>query len=418
MEKQYIVSERAHFMCPNMHFGILVEMRVKYDYEKVFSTLDLLAEAHPFLRSLIAYEEDKKRLYYDIGSKSKIDIYEMKTAATLWSDYDDIGNKEWNVFENGLLKVFLYSEEDSFKVLFAAHHLLGDGRSVLGLACEFADAYEKGIKPIYAEERLIQGIEDLPCGSDLTGITRWLIKIINYRWRRENKRVSYEEYVRFANQFVRENQVGHESASLSKIDVDYLRKRCKENKVSVNDLLMAKLYLAETIKKIIIAVDIRDKLSCYRKGAMGNYSSAIGIACTEKSGDVFKKAGEVHKQVKLNLDSNRKKMLILSCYLNMDLSLIDAAAIAALGDFNSKAARFIGGTMLGYADRNGTSITNLGSIESETMESAMFIPPASPATVQTIGVLTVNGTMQLCSSYYKDLIMKEEVNRCLQMMIT
>lgn len=417
MKKQYIVSERAHFMCPNMHFGILVKMCVKYDHEKMISTLDLLAEAHPFLRSLIAYEEDKKRLYYDIGSKSKIDIYEMKTASTLWSDYDDIGKKEWNVFENGLLKVFLYPEGDSFKVLFAAHHLLGDGRSVLGLACEFAEAYEKGIKPIYAEERLIESIGDLPGGSDLKGINRCLIKMVNFRWRRENKHVSYEEYVSFANQFVRENQIGHESVSLSKSDVDYMIKQCKENKVSVNDLLMAKLYLAEKIKKIIIAVDIRDKLACYQQGALGNYSSAIGVICNGKSREVLEKAKEVHKQVKLSLASNRKKMLILSCYLNMDSSLIDAVAIAVLGDFNSKSARFVGGTMLGYTDRNGTSITNLGSIKSEAMKSAMFIPPASPAAAQTIGVLTVNGTMKLCSSYYKDLINKEEVNRCLQMMI-
>ena len=96
----------------------------------------------------------------------------------------------------------------------------------------------------------------------------------------------------------------------------------------------------------------------------------------------------------------RKLMLILSCYLTMDQTLIDAAAIAALGNFESKAAKFVGSNMFGFSKRDGYSITNLGAIDNPHIKEAVFLPPASPATRKTIGVLTVNGRMQLCSCTY------------------
>ena len=48
MKKQYILSERAHFMCPNMHFGMLMEIEKEYDKQSVDETLLRMAEAHPF----------------------------------------------------------------------------------------------------------------------------------------------------------------------------------------------------------------------------------------------------------------------------------------------------------------------------------------------------------------------------------
>lgn len=66
MERQYLVTERAHFMCPNMHFGMLVELAAEYDGNKIKETLEKMAKAHPFLRSVISYDEDGVRLYYDV----------------------------------------------------------------------------------------------------------------------------------------------------------------------------------------------------------------------------------------------------------------------------------------------------------------------------------------------------------------
>ena len=63
MKKQYVISERAHFMCPNMHFGMLMEIEKNIEKQNVESTLNRMAQAHPFLRSVIAYEDGTNDLY-------------------------------------------------------------------------------------------------------------------------------------------------------------------------------------------------------------------------------------------------------------------------------------------------------------------------------------------------------------------
>ena len=72
--------------------------------------------------------------------------------------------------------------------------------------------------------------------------------------------------------------------------------------------------------------------------------------------------------------------------------------MAAKGGFNSKSASFIGKMFFAMDEPKGYSITNLGKIESNSIISAYFIPPASPAIKKTAGILTVNGEMITCVS--------------------
>lgn len=416
MEKQYIASERAHFMCPNMHFGILMDIKAKLNIPKIKNCLDAMADAHPFLRSIISYENGNTKLFYKVEDTSRIEINERESVHTIWEDYNSIAIKEWNVLQNGLLKVLIYPIEEGMKLLFVAHHLLGDGRCLLEIVNEFVSLYVEGIKPIYTPERLIQGMEDLPCKSELTGVSKYLIRYLNAKWRKEKKHVLYEDYARFSDQFVKDNPVSHEVIEIDQNAFLSMKKYCKEHGITINDLLMSKLYYNMNIQKIIIAADIRSKLSCYNKGSCGNYATALGIVCKGKQTDILKKAQEVHKQVKMHMESNKKLMLVLSCYLSMDEGLIDAVAIATLGDFESKAAKFVGSNMFGFLKRNGVSITNLGKINNTNISEAIFIPPASPAMIQTVGVLTVNDKMQLCSSYYQNSISGVEVKKHLTML--
>lgn len=417
MEKQYICSERAHFMCPNMHFGILADIKGKLNAEKIRSCFNIMAQAHPFLRSVIRYESNSIKLYYQIEDESQVEIKERESFHTIWEDYKSIAVKEWDVLHHGLLKVFIYPMKRGMRVLFIAHHLLGDGRCLLELVNEFVNLYIDAIEPVYAPERVIQGIKDLPYQSDLTGVSKCLVKYLNQKWRNEKKQVTYEAYARFSDQFVKENPVSHEVISMDQKSFYSMKKYCKEHGITINDFLMSKMYFEMKIQKIIIAADVRSKLACYKKGSYGNYATAMGIVIKNKHTDMLKKAKEVHKQVKIHTECNRKLMLVLSCYLNMEEGLIDAAAIATLGDFESKAAKFVGGNMFGFLKRDSISITNLGNFSNQYISEAIFIPPASPAASQTIGVLTVNDKMQLCSSYYKNSISRLEVKKQLTSLV-
>lgn len=398
MNNQYILSERAHFMCPNMHFGMLMEIEKEYDKALLEATLDRMAEAHPFLRSLISYEDGTDKLYYNVTDISQIQFAVKEDISTLWTDYKNISERDWNVFENGMLKVYVYPGQQKMTLLFVAHHLLVDGRGLMEIAQEFANDYVGGIKPSYAEEVLIESIDDLPPKSALTGMSKFLVKQANRQWAKEKHFVSYEQYQKFAEEYSKSHPVSYNTYEVEATAVTDMAKLCKENGFSMNDLLMAKMYLKSKTEKIIIAADIRSKFSKYNQGALGNYSTAMGIHYKTKESDEVTVAKEVHKTVQKHLKNNRALMLVLACYFEMSPTLLDAAAISALGGFESKAAKFVGSGMFGFGQPKSYSITNLGKVDNANIKSLMFIPPASPAAKLTLGVVTLNGTMRTCSS--------------------
>lgn len=398
--RNYMYTERAHFMCPNMHFGIMAKIESNYDEGQLRQSIDTLQKAHPFLQSLIAEETDTGRYYYQIQDYLNIPVM-VKEEVALWQqDYEEISVRGWNVKKECLLKVVVYSKENEFQILFIAHHLLCDGRGLLQLVKEFAEHYADGVIPQFAQECLIQGLNDLPPNSDLPFISKLIIGDANKRWKKEGQQVMYEEYNAFERAYIQKHNMKREIFTVCNQELEKMLALCKQHSVTVNDWLIAKMMLEENTNKVVIAADIRNQVKCYRQGAMGNYSTAFSVSVKKKEENVITLAKRVASQVINICQHPQKEMLVLACYIHMLPELIDAVAISTLGDFGSKAGTFVGRNMFGYGLQNGYSITNLGKIQSNIIAEAVFIPPASPANKKTWGVLTVNNHMKICTSNF------------------
>ena len=396
--KNYICTERAHYMCPNMQFGILTHIHAEYSREKALETVRVLQAVHPFLRSLIAEEPGSKKPYYQVRECLDLPVVE-KTAADSWQkDYHDLTATGWDVRRDGMLKILLYPARAEFDLLLIAHHLLCDGRGLLQLTVEFAQHYCRGIVPDPVSEKLIADLDDLPEKSGLPFISRCVVDDANRRWDKEHRRVSYEEYLDFEKAFLRDNSVRREVTTVDGGELEAIHQLCRQHGVSINDYLIAKMMLEEQTDKVVIAEDIRNHVRCYRQGAMGNYSTAFSVVVRKREKDVLSLAEQVASQVASVREQPQKEMLVLACYLRMRPELIDAVAISTLGSFQSAAGAFVGKNMFGYGSRNGKCVTNLGRLESDLISEAVFIPPASPANEMIWGVLTVNGRMKICSA--------------------
>ncbi len=398
-DRNYVYTERAHFMCPNMHFGIMAKIERNYDEEQLRQSIDVLQKAHPFLKSLIAEETDTGRFYYQTQDELNIPVM-VKQEAALWKrDYEEISVQGWNVRKECLLKTVVYPKESEFQILFIAHHLLCDGRGLLQLAEEFAEHYANGVIPQFAREHLIQGLDDLPPDSDLPFISKLIIDDANRRWKKEGRQVKYEEeYGVFERAYLQKNKVNREIITICNPELEKIQTLCKQQGFTVNDWLIAKMMLEENTNKVVIAADIRNQTKCYRQGAMGNYSTAFSVFVKKNRENMITLAKRAASKVVSICQHPQKEMLVLACYIHMLPELIDAVAISALGDFESKAGKFVGKNMFGYGSQNGYSITNLGKIQSNIIAEAVFIPPASPANKKTWGVLTVNNHMKICVS--------------------
>lgn len=396
-DKNYVYTERAHFMCPNMHFGIMAKIESNYDEEQLRQSIDILQKAHPFLQSLIAEEADTGRFYYQIQDCLDIAVM-VKEEVALWQqDYEELSVQGWNVKKECLLKIVVYPKEKEFQILFIAHHLLCDGRGLLQLVKEFAEHYADGIMPQFAPERLIQGLDDLPPNSNLPFISKLIIDNANRRWKKEGQQVMYEEYSIFEKAYIQKHKMKREILSVCNQELKEIQTLCMQHNVTVNDWLIAKMMLEENTNKVIIAADIRNQTKCYKNGALGNYSTAFSVSVKKNGKNIISLAKRAASQVINICQHPQKEMLVLACYMHMQPELIDAVAISALGDFESKAGTFVGKNMFGYGSQNGYSITNLGKIQSRIIAEAIFIPPASPANKKIWGVLTVNDQMKICS---------------------
>ena len=401
MEK--IFTERAHLMCPHMNFGIAMVVARAFDACLIREAFDRLAADHPFLNAVLGYDEKDNSYYYDITGASKVDLVITDDCLTgledpkLINEYERLTGYDWDIRNEGMMKAVVWGLPDKTTFLMVFHHLLADGRGALDLAMELAKDYAEGKSGSFAEEKLISSIDDLPADSKIPFISRMLVDKANRDWDKEgNKPLSYQEYHEYADSFVKDDRV---KITLKKSSSDELAKivsECREHSVTVNDLLMAKMYRDDKTDKIIIAKDLRDSLPFYNKGSLGNYSTAFSIVMKKQPDDIRKLAQEIHNKVQKSISSPKDLYLVLQCYARLRPEVLDAAFMAAKGKNASKSARFIGKMFFGFEEAKGYSITNLGKIECNAVSSAFFIPPASPAIRKTVGVLTVNGEMTEC----------------------
>ena len=396
-DRKYLHTERAHYMCPNMHFGIVAEIVAEFDVNRIIESIDVLKSVHPLMRSLIAEEQGSSRIYYEEQSELEIPVMIKNTDDNWQIDYEAVSSSGWNVQKDALLKVFAYPSGSGTRVLFITHHLLCDGRGLLQLAQEFADYYVNGVKPHLVDEKLMESLDDLPDGSDLRFISKLLIKDSNKKWCKEGHKVSYDEYLKFESAYDSKQDLKREITNVDGEELDALLGLCRENGVSLNDYLVARMMIEECTDKVVIASDIRNKIKNYKKGALGNYATAFGVVVKKKSSEIMELAKAVDHEVRSIISKPDREMLVLSCYFNMDPELLDALAISTLGSFESKAGRFVGSKMFGYEKCDGHCITNLGKVESNVISEAVFIPPASPANSKAWGVLTINKKMRICS---------------------
>ena len=396
-DRKYLYTERAHYMCPNMHFGIMVEIGAEFEANRVIASIGAIKSAHPLMRSLIAEEQGSSRIYYEEHPELEIPIT-IKEADDNWQvDYEAVSSAGWNVQKEALLKVFAYPSGSGTRALFITHHLLCDGRGLLQLVQEFAEHYANGARPHPVDEKLMESLDDLPSGSNLRFISKVLIREVNKNWRKEGHRVSYDEYLKFECDHNREQDIKREIKSVDGEEFDTLLGLCRENGVSLNDYLVAKMMVDEGTDKVVIASDIRNKIKNYKEGSLGNYAAAFSVVVKKKSSEIMELAKVVDHEVRSIINKPDREMLVLSCYFNMDPELLDAIAISTLGSFKSKAGRFVGSKMFGYEKRDGHCITNLGRVESSVIREGVFIPPASPANRKAWGVLTINNKMRICS---------------------
>ena len=73
-DRKFLYTERAHYMCPNMHFGIMAEIGAEFDANRIIASVEAVRSAHSLMRSLIAEEQGSAGIYYEEHPELEIPI--------------------------------------------------------------------------------------------------------------------------------------------------------------------------------------------------------------------------------------------------------------------------------------------------------------------------------------------------------
>lgn len=219
----------------------------------------------------------------------------------------------------------------------------------------------------------------------------------------------YNDYLLFFNKFTAANPTEYEILDVNCLKMNVIEHKCQQYNVTVNSILLSVFSAATGVREITMTVDVRKKLPTFKEGTIGNYSTAMKITSSSKKlYECYERARDIQEKVVEKLNNNYNLFIPLSCLLLMDGSLIDSMVMSGSGHFKSFAGRSAM-KIFGNSTQEKFAITNLGKFDIEGTEDVVFIPPASPINRQTVGVITVNGKMSICDSYYSNLVSKDEV---------
>ncbi len=391
--KKYIRSERANLFEPNVYIGMVVKMSGDLTREEVGQAVYKAYEANEATMCKIVPEDNGDAFY----EKMKYSGCKFLTENRPWKELlHQSEKKPFDLREGELVRVFL-TEENKQTVLFIhAHHLVGDGQSVLILLSDIINSLNK--QSITYKEMLSVDRNFLEKRAKLLAVTKWYIKRMNRNWQKTARHFTWDDYY-----LIHKKYWAQYSSDIvwETYDMKELKARCPKG-VTINSYMVTELLREHQECKVVgIPVSIRED------GGMSNQTSGIAIKYQYNPGGEFEvNADRVHKMICKKLKNKNMKYFILLFMERLCPSLIDAVLLQSHGCYHNKLAKKMVKVM-GYVDDRGRDlgVTNLNIIDIQsvyerfTIKDIVFVPPKVSYAKEVVGISTYTDTLTMC--YHK-----------------
>lgn len=395
--KKYIRSERANLFEPNVYISIVVKLFGNLSSKEIEQAVYNAYKANESTMSKIVLEPDGSAYY----EKCKTSGCKFITNNKPWNQLLCESEKTPFELDKGeLVRVFLTKEKDQPILFIHAHHLVGDGKSVLILLNDIIKSLNT--EPLTYKPMLSVNREFLEEKAKLPILTKLYIKSVNRKWKKNNISFTWNDYYSIHKKYWNNHT---SDIQLKNYNPKELKSKCPEN-VSINSYLITELLKENPEYKVVgIPVSIREDNS------MSNQVS--GITATYKYN--FKKpfavnAKLLHKVIYKKLNSNLMKYFILLFMEQLCPSLTDAVLLQSHGCFNNKHIEAMTKVM-GYTGNSGRDlgVTNLNIIDIQNkyeqfaIEDIYFIPPKVSYAKNVVGISTYNNKLTLCHHNMKTI---------------
>jgi len=298
--------------------------------------------------------------------------------------------------EGELVRIFLTEENEQLILFLHAHHLVGDGQSVMILVNDIVNSLNRQsltYKPMLSVNRnFLEKRAGLVTGMKL------YVKGLNEKWEKNAKAFTWDDYYaihrKYWDEYVSEIE-------WKTYDLKERKAQCPKG-ITINSYMITELLKEYSECEVVgIPVSIRED------GGMSNQTTGIAVKYKYNYKKAFEvNADRVHKAIYKKLKNRNMKYFILLFMERLCPSLIDAVLLQSHGCYQNKLTEKMAKVM-GYTGDGGRDlgVTNLNKLdipkthEKIVVENIIFIPPKISYAKKVIGISTYADKLTVC--YHK-----------------
>lgn len=418
MEQYPLFLERIFLRSPSINVAVKIRLNSLLSATQVVKVCEKLILRHPLLAATVEIKPDRKACFMvkPVDSGGLVDCHNGNQVDWIqWYTEEDL--KLCNLQTGPLFKIglFRYPGEGKTDIVFLAHHVVGDGMAFVTITRSFLD-YLTGdtdvipkIPPFYGTKSTLR--ENIKPGL----LSRYFSGKLNKAWQKTGRVFTEQEYQSFRKEFRTVNEPG---ICIKIVDNAVLTKwieLSKATSATMNELiicaLVASLQKNRTIPggkaEIGIAINIRNDVQPAANDCLGNFVSGVLIRARYNFNKSFEENLDCFKTIFRNRILNKKKRFGPILFTrDLEPDFVDSIYFAEYGHYESKVSKQLARILGERNDDKSIGISNLGRIEINrnyalSMEDMVFIPPAYPANLLTLGLVTCNGQMSICFRYFK-----------------
>lgn len=388
-----IITERPNLFEPNVSITMCVEVTGNPCPHKLAAAVSEAYKTNEATMSRIVLEQGVAFYEKLAVSGCKVEITDKS-----WLELVRENEKLPFAIEKGeLIRTFILPSEADTRILIMAHHLAGDGKSILYFIKDIMNALEQ-MPLTYKPLSLLQRNSFPETGLSVPA--KLYARYCNRKWKPHF--FTWQDYYNLHNKYWESFSSDIEYKTLSIAETEQIIEEAKQIGCSVNSYLVTMLLQKYQKKcEVGIPVSIRED----KNEAMSNLVSGIRIRYqfdTQKS--FAENARQVHKRIKKALQ--QKRWFVLQFLASLPATLLDAVLLTTYGCYSDRLAERTAKVMsyTGTKKRD-LGVTNLAVPDipvlygKHQIKNIIFVPPAVSYAHNIIGIITVQGQMTI--SFHK-----------------
>lgn len=390
----YVLTERSNLFEPNVYIQVLVQMEGVTSLEAMEEAVKKAFAANESTMSRIVIKEDGTA-YYDRMTESGCRVMVAKGE---WQELVRKNEKiPFRIQEGELVRVFLIADKEDIKMLIMAHHLAGDGKSILYFLEDVMNALigkKLDDKPLELITK-----ESLSKKSKLFLGIRAYVSRVNRKWMKKGKVFTWKDYDTIQEKYWKLNSSHILFRTFSEKELTNIKEAAKKAEVSINSYIITAFLKADLKKKVVgIPVDVRE-----HNHSMSNQVSGISITHPYSEKSTFEENMKaVHKKIGRQLKNPYEKYFVLQFLAALSPTLLDSVLLCTHGCYQNMISEKLAAVMGYLGDKTrDLGITNLGKLWLDKeygpykIKQIIFVPPAVSYARHVLGVSTWENEMTI-----------------------